>query len=251
MPGANAWLDFALYIEGELAKELCVLCWKTWKNYPMNMGLTPCEEKQIRFDIPAAEACELAMRRNDWVRRKNEISFTYVDMLRNAKSHIIILSSYFIPGRFIRRHLSNAAKRGVKITIITAGVSDVMLAKYAERFMYAWLLRRNIDLYEFQPCVLHGKIGVCDGRWLTIGSYNINNISAYASIELNVNVRNEAFAQKAEQLLLKIANEDCIRITPEYYHHTTNIFRKFARWFSYQFIRLLFYVFTFYFKHMR
>jgi len=28
--GKQAWLDFALYVEGEIAKQLCGLCWLTW-----------------------------------------------------------------------------------------------------------------------------------------------------------------------------------------------------------------------------
>jgi cardiolipin synthase len=249
MPGDPAWLDFALYTEGDVAKELCILCWKTWKNYPLNMGLTPCEQKEIHFNISPEERCNVAMRRNDWVRRKNEISATYIDMFRNAKSHITILCSYFVPGRVIRRQLSYAAARGVKIKVITAGISDVRVAKYAERYMYDWLLRNNIELYEYQPTVLHGKIAVCDDQWMTVGSYNINNISAYASIELNMNVQNEAFAKEAEQVLLQIAEKDCIRITKEYYKRTKNIFKQLIHWSSYEFIRLVFYLSTFYFKH--
>ncbi|MDP4261326.1 MAG: phospholipase D-like domain-containing protein [Bacteroidota bacterium] len=249
MPGNPAWLDFALYVEGEAAKELCVLCWKTWKNYPVNMGLTPCEEKEIPFNFSPAEICEVAMRRNDWVRRKNEISSTYVNMFRGAKSHITILCSYFLPGRVIRNQLRYAVSRGVKIKVITAGASDVVMAKYAERFMYDWLLRNNIELYEYQPSILHGKIAVCDSQWMTIGSYNINNISAYASIELNMNVRNEMFAKQAEQVLLQIADKDCVRVTKEYYKKTNNIFKQFTHWCSYEFIRLIFYLFTFYFRH--
>jgi len=249
MPGEPAWLDFAIYIEGEAARELCVLCWKTWKNYPAEMELTPCEQKEIQFDIPPGETCQVSMRRNDWVRRKNEISGTYINMFRNAGSHITILCSYFLPGRVIRRQLSLAVKRGVKIKVITAGMSDVPLAKYAERYMYGWLLRNNVEVYEYQPNILHGKIAVCDSQWMTIGSYNINDISAYASIELNMNVRNESFARETEQVLLHIAEKDCIRVTHEYYLRTNNIFKQFARWLSYQFIKAMFYLFTFYFKH--
>lgn len=251
MPNDPAWLDFALFIEGEAAKELCVLCWKTWKNYPPRMGLTPCEKKEIHFNIPVQERCEVSMRRNDWVRRKNEISATYVNMFRNAKSHITILCSYFLPGRIIRRQLRFATSRGVKIKVITAGVSDVKLAKYAERYMYGWMLRHGIELYEYQPTVLHGKIAVCDGKWMTIGSYNVNDISAYASIELNMNVRTEDFSRKTEEVLLKIAEKDCVQVTSEYYKRTGNIFLRFTRWLSYKFFRFMFYMSTFYYRHKK
>ncbi|HSN60173.1 MAG TPA: phospholipase D-like domain-containing protein, partial [Ferruginibacter sp.] len=162
--------------------------------------------------------------------------------------HITILCSYFLPGKMIRRRLKNAAKRGVKIKVITAGPSDVLMSKYAERWMYDWLLRNKIELYEYQPTVLHAKVAVCDSEWLTIGSYNINNISAYASIELNLDVRNAHFALAAEQKLEAIIKNDCIAITKEIHSSSTNIFKQFIRWCSYEIIRLMLYLFTFYFK---
>jgi cardiolipin synthase A/B len=43
-------------------------------------------------------------------------------------------------------------------------------------------------------------------------------------------------------------NKDCIRITTEEYSRTHNMFKKLIEWLSYQFVRLLLYLFTFYFK---
>lgn len=248
MPGKPAWLDFALYAEGEIARELCVLCWKTWNGFPEKMGITPCEEKQLLFDFKDEEISRVRMRRNDWVRQKNEISATYIEMFPNARSHITILSSYFLPGKIIRRLLSNAAKRGVKIKVITAGPSDIMMAKHAERWMYDWLLRNKIELYEYQPAVLHAKVAVCDSEWLTIGSYNINDISAYASIELNLDIRNADFATGVEQTLETIVQNECVVITKEEHIQTKNIFKQFIRWGSYEIIRIVFYLLTFYYK---
>lgn len=249
MPGQPAWLDFALFVEGEVARELCVLCWKSWKSYPVNMGITPCEEKQVSFDFLPEEQSEVRMRRNDWVRRKNQISSTYVRILRSSRSEVTILCSYFLPSIFIRRQMVNAIKRGVTIRVIAAGNSDVKVAKNAERWLYDWLLRNGIELYEYQKNILHGKMAVCDEEWMTAGSYNINNISAYASIELNLDVRNPAFAKKTRQVLQEIMEKDCTRITFEQHIRTKNIFRQFNRWLSYQFIRTVFYLFTFYFRH--
>lgn len=249
MPGQPAWLDFALFVEGEVARELCVLCWKSWKSYPVNMGITPCEEKQVTFDFLPEEQSEVRMRRNDWVRRKNQISSTYVKILRSSRSEVTILCSYFLPSIFIRRQMANAIKRGVTIRVIAAGDSDVKVAKNAERWLYDWLLRNGIELYEYQKNILHGKMAVSDEEWMTAGSYNINNISAYASIELNLDVRNPAFAKETRQVLQEIMEKDCTRITFEQHIKTNNIFKQFNRWLSYQFIRTVFYLFTFYFRH--
>jgi cardiolipin synthase A/B len=248
MPGQPAWLDFALLVEGEIARELCVLCWKTWNGFTIGMKITPCEEKEIIYSINPEEASQVRMRRQDWVRGKNQVSRTYVEMLSHSRSQVIILCSYFLPGRAIRRLMKNASQRGVKIKVIAAGRSDVKTAKYAERWLYDWLLRNKIELYEYQKNILHGKIAVCDSEWMTVGSYNVNDISAHASIELNLDVKNKAFAKHTETILENIIQNDCIPISKEYHIHKKNIVKQFVRWLSYHFIRTILYLFTFYFK---
>jgi cardiolipin synthase len=96
--------------------------------------------------------------------------------------------------------------------------------------------------------VLHAKIAVTDGHWVTIGSYNINNISAHASIELNLDVRNKLFAQKVQYLMDNIIEQDCIRITAENYKNATGFFKRLWQKASYFFIKIVLNVFTFYFK---
>jgi cardiolipin synthase len=228
-----------------------VLCWKTWNGFPAKMGLTACEQKQIAFHFNKGVTSKVRMRRNDWVRRKNEISVTYIEMFRHAQSHITIMCSYFLPGKIIRRLLRSAAARGVKIKVVIAGTSDVVIAKNAERWMYDWLLRNNIELYEYQPTVLHAKIAVCDGKWFTVGSYNINNISTYASIELNLDVDNADMAAATEKIINDIIANDCVAITREINAHSKNIIKQFIRWCSYEVIRGMFYLATFYFKRRR
>jgi cardiolipin synthase len=74
MNGTQAWLDMNLFIEGELVYDLCVLCTKTWKGFRVEKRLAPCNPVLLIFDFAEDEATELRMRRNDWLRRKNQIS---------------------------------------------------------------------------------------------------------------------------------------------------------------------------------
>lgn len=242
MPGRTSWLDYALYVEGEAATELCRVCNEAWKR--RLPALPDCTAPVISFP----EVCEVAVRRNDWIKRKNEISESYVQMFRNAQKRIVILCSYFLPGRVIRRKLEEAAKRGVKITLITAGASDVPVTKLAERYLYGWLQRHKVEIYEYHPVILHGKLAVADGQWLTIGSYNINNLSAYVSIELNLDVRQEAIAQSTEQLLMHIAQNDCKHIARDFQRNAAPV-KRFFQWFAYNTLRLSLFLLTFYYRH--
>jgi cardiolipin synthase A/B len=99
--------------------------------------------------------------------------------------------------------------------------------------------------------VLHAKIACCDGNWMTIGSYNINDISAHASVEANVEVNDPGFVHKVEQVLQDVIKKDCQLITPGRHAKTKNIVRQFLRFMAYQLFRFLLFLFTFYFKRKR
>ncbi len=242
----KAWLDFAVFLEGPIANELNILCWKTWNGFKVNK--TIYAEKNIPFEFKENEISSCRIRRNDWVRSKNEISTTYKQILETAEKEITIICSYFIPGSKAKKLLKFAINKGVNIRLILASQSDVRIAKSAERWMYDWLLRKNVEIYEYQPNVLHAKMCVFDEKFVTIGSYNINNISAYASIELNIDIKNENFAKEVTHTLNKIIKDDCIEITKDFQLKNSSIFKRFYYWASYKIYRISFFLFTFYFK---
>ncbi|MBX2971388.1 MAG: hypothetical protein KF803_18625 [Cyclobacteriaceae bacterium] len=236
-----AWLDWAAYVEGPLGLLLQQICERRLRNETFTrIVLPPVPDLSTRIFVRP--------RINDWVRRKREISLSYVEMLREAKSHITMVSSYFIPGNILKRYIADAARRGVKIRIIQTGISDVSIAKYAERYMYNWFLRNGVELYEYQPKVLHAKLATYDGKWVTVGSYNLNNISAYASVELNLDILNENFAKDAEARLQRIIDNECIQITPEYFRKKQTLWEHYLQRSAYDIFRLLLFLFTFYFK---
>lgn len=244
LPGEPAWLDFGVKVEGAIVYQLCLICARIWKGYLQPSNFPSCHRDANTEKIPAEEDSKIRVRRNDWMRRQNQISGSYIEIFRNAKEEVIILCSYFLPGTVIRRYMKAATRRGISIKVITAGRSDVMLSKNAERFMYAWMLRNKIEIFEYQKSVLHGKLAVCDTDLVTVGSYNLNDLSAYASIELNLDINNPEFAKDVKGKLTKIMKRDCIQITAKEYHRTTNILKKFIRWASYRIIRVILYLVT-------
>ena len=108
--------------------------------------------------------------------------------------------------------LSKAVQRGVDVKVVLSNVSDVTITKHAERYLYNWMFRNGIKVYEYLPTVLHAKIGVVDGEFLNMGSYNINDLSAQASIELNLLVRDHELAEEVEQDINEIIETKCEKI---------------------------------------
>ncbi len=246
MPGQAAWMDWAILVEGEAAVSLNRVCAEMWsrssiiKRKALDSGLKP--------EIQPNWSCLVSVRRNDWVQRKNQISRTYLNMLKDSRDHIIMMSSYFLPGRSIRKGMSRAAGRGVKVSLILAGRSDIALAKHAERYLYRWLLGKGIKIYEYPSNVLHGKLAVCDGKFVTGGSYNVNNLSAFASIELNLDVQDMKFSAEVETALTHIRDQECVQVTEEVYRTEYGWVSRVKQQAAYQLVRLMFFLFTFYFR---
>ena len=249
MPGQPPWFDVALYSEGEASYQLHLICNQMWRR--RKKPKDTIEKKEIDFfcnSISKEETQMIRVRRNDWVKRKSEVWNTYRTLFAHSQKTITVMSSYFLPGRTFRKLLSKAVLRGVKVKVILAGKSDVALSKNAERYLYDYLLRKNIEIYEYQKTVLHAKMSVCDSELVTIGSFNVNNISAYASLELNMDVSSKDFGIYIEDELKKIISNDCIHVTAENYKSSTNIFRRLWQKISYTIVNWILTLFTFYFK---
>lgn len=240
-----AWLDFAVLVTGPEVSVLDKHCQRMWEGKELPRNLYPGDPVNWQPDLHQSI---IRVRRNDWIRRQNEISAAYTRMLSQAKSHVVIFCSYFLPGKVIRRQLHYAAKRGVRIQVVITERSDIPLAKYAERWFYDWLLRRGVELYEYHPSILHAKLATCDSVWTTVGSYNLNDLSWYASIECNLEIIDHVFAKKTEKTLKEIMASDCIPITKAVHEGQKNWIRQFFRWLSYKLIRLTFLLSTSYYK---
>ncbi len=249
MPDAPAWHDVALYAEGEIAYQLHLLCNRMWrKRRKLKDKISKKDVDAFCDTILEEERQLIRIRQNDWVKRKSEVWNTYRILFAKANETITVMCSYFLPGRTYRKLLSRAAARGVKIKVILAGKSDIMLSKNAERYLYNWLLKKNIRIYEYQRTVLHAKMSVADEQFVTIGSFNVNNISAYASLELNLDIKSPAFGMYVQQVMDDIIAKDCRQITKENYISSANFFRRAWQKTAYLLVNGMTTLFTFYFK---
>jgi len=244
-----AWLDFALCVEGEIAQKLCELCWAMWKNFQHIRNMPKqCKPSVAKIDFGHEARCAVRMRRNDWVRRKPDITRTYREIFRNAREQVILVSSYFLPGATVRRDMSKAKKRGVKIQLIVCSRMDVPLVKDAERSMYGWLLHHGIEIYEYTGDMLHGKLATCDEEWMTIGSFNVNDLSARVSVELNLDVQGKTFVRRTIRELTQLMETHCIRVSEDDFAAQNTFSNRLFRGLAFRILRFIFFLGTFYMK---
>ncbi|CAM3539340.1 phospholipase D/Transphosphatidylase [Flavobacterium saliperosum S13] len=229
-PSEAPWLDYAVLIHDETtarhAKSIC--------HYYFFKKRKRFFEKTVS-DEPNNPTTTTLLQ-NDWLRRKSEIQKTYIKSIYTAQNEIIIVCGYFLPGKKLTKALEKAAQKKVRIRLILSGVSDVPLVKEAINYYYAFLLRNNIELYEWNQSILHGKTAVVDQKWTTIGSFNLNHLSSYASIEMNAGIDSKPFAENYQKHLETIISQ-CTPITSESFRTQNNVLTRFKQWVSYYIVR--------------
>jgi cardiolipin synthase len=108
-----------------------------------------------------------------------------------------ITTPYFVTDESTGWALEDAVNRGVKVRVLVEGnITDAMPVKYASRAVYDRLLQRGIELYEYQPTMMHTKVLVVDGIWSMFGSANFDNRSLELNDELNVAVSSRDLAAR-------------------------------------------------------
>ena len=119
----------------------------------------------------------------------NAMKLLYLLTIAAARRSIDIQSPYLITDESTRWSLSEARKRGVEVRMLVEGdITDAKPVKFAGRHHYAQFLESGIEIYEYQPSMMHTKALIVDGRLSIVGSANFDNRSFELNDELNVAV---------------------------------------------------------------
>ena len=119
-------------------------------------------------------------------------------MLMEAADHSVHISTpYFLPDRALRRALVEAARRGVKITVIVPGPhTDQKWVRLASRRMWGQLLAAGVRIFEYRETMTHAKVLVVDELWSVLGTTNIDNRSFEHNDEVNLAMRDAGVAKR-------------------------------------------------------
>jgi cardiolipin synthase len=125
----------------------------------------------------------------------------YLLAITAAARSIDLSSAYFVPDDLTLRTLAAAARRGVRVRIITPGEHmDAETVRRASRASWGDLLRAGASIYEYQPTMYHCKVMIVDDLWVSVGSTNFDNRSFALNDEANLNILDGAFARRQVEI---------------------------------------------------
>jgi cardiolipin synthase len=190
------WRDLGLRIEGALARELA----DTFNDL---FARADCRHR--RFQRIRHTRADAVVAGHDWTllltgpgRGHRALKQTLAHDFSTADS-IQIMSAYFLPNLRLLRELKRAAKRGARVQLILAGKSDMWLMRIATRGLYPSLLRAGVEIYEYEPQILHAKVVVVDDV-VYAGSANLDARSLSINYEVLARIPNAELAAEARQI---------------------------------------------------
>ena len=130
-----------------------------------------------------------------------DMHLMYLLAIASAQKTLRIENAYFLPDNQTREELIAAAKRGVKVEIVSPGKHiDQKLVRISSKRHWATLIRAGIRLYEYQPTMVHVKLMIVDDIFVSVGSGNFDNRSIRLNDEANLNVLDRGFAAQQTRL---------------------------------------------------
>lgn len=117
--------------------------------------------------------------------------------IHGARERIDVACAYFVPHRALRLALVEAAQRGVRIRLLLPGVTDITGVREIGMKSYGELLEVGVEIYEWPYEILHTKTMAVDGKWLVVGSANMDGRSYFLNYEASVVASDSGLAEEA------------------------------------------------------
>jgi len=142
--------------------------------------------------------------------------------MKNARRLDMIFAYFAPPGAMLRR-IGRVGRRG-RARVINAAKSDNNATIAAARHSYSRLIRRHVEIYEYQPAKLHTKLAIVDDV-VHIGSSNFDYRSFYINLEVMLRIHDAQFAQKMRGYFEREL-KDCRWITHEVHARRASLWRR-------------------------
>ncbi|MDT8067233.1 MAG: cardiolipin synthase [Terriglobia bacterium] len=225
-PKHPRWRDEMFRVRGEAVRSIEGVFLENWLEAS---GELIAGEKFFPAEPEAGETTILVMPSSPSEGGSTPARVLFQTLMASAHKSIQITTPYFLPDKSLTRDLLTARKRGVTVRILVPGSkSDHLMTRSSSRGSYGPLLQAGVEIYEYQPSMIHAKIMVVDDLWSIVGTTNMDNRSFGLNDEVNLAVLDPQLAATLEQQF----NQDLAKSQRQTYERWKNrsLWERFAEW---------------------
>lgn len=207
--GPMAKQDYAVQVRGPIVADLQRATLRLLEQQSMlRPGTRRWWQRRVPIN-PDSEQASMTLCIRDNQDHPNDIEQHYLRALRAARERITIANAYFFPGYRLLRAIRNAARRGVRVTLVLQGMPDMPWVRLCSRLLYNYLIRDGVRIFEYCERPLHGKVALVDRHWSTVGSSNLDPLSLALNLEANLIIRDETFNTRLHEHLQELTAHRC------------------------------------------
>lgn len=195
----RGWRDTQIELRGPVVPALAAVFRESWALQGCQGQLAPAPAPRV--PLPGQRVVKLVAGNPD-----QGINPSYTHLLHAidaAQRSVQLTMAYFAPGSELIQALCDAARRGVAVTLVLPGRSDVSMVLHAARSRYAQLLEAGVQIHEMGQAVMHAKTAVVDGVYSSVGSSNLDWRSIVGNHEIDVIVLGDDFGQQMQALFAR------------------------------------------------
>jgi cardiolipin synthase len=194
----TGWRDLDVYLMGPIVQDTTKSFLKNWEFLSGDKPSSPLPDKS--WPIPPGSGKPVRFVHHSPIRGDKNTRNLYLQAIASATESITIETAYFIPPKKLHKALLAAAKRGVKVRIMTNSHQscDFPIVVDAARYFYHDLIDAGVEIFERNGSTLHSKSMVVDGVYSVVGSVNMNGRSQWRDSECVVAITDDETGQQLE-----------------------------------------------------
>jgi cardiolipin synthase len=227
--GVNCgWCDLGLRLEGPLVGELA-------RSFDEMFARAGFQHKRFARLLKSTAKKTLSVPQEQLLlsgpgRGTSPIKRSLKGDLDQAKS-VQIMVAYFLPSWQLRRQLVRVVRRGGRVQLLLGAKSDVAVSRLAAQSLYLRLLKGGVEIYEYQPQILHAKLFIIDEA-VYVGSANLDPRSLNINYELVVRFAHPQISEQARSVF-HAALRHSHQVGTEQWSREHSLWRRFKQHWAY------------------
>ena len=243
IPADGCWCDLGLMIEGDQVEVMTRWYGQLWRWVSTRKQRFRTLRRMVRGWNPSLHPQQADPFR--WLvggptRRLSPWAKVVKHDMEQAR-RVDMVAAYFSPGRGMLKRIARAAQRdGARLILPAKSDNGATIA--GARLLYGALLKRGVEIDEYQPHNLHLKLFVIDDA-VFVGSANFDMRSLFVNLEVMLRIEDAGFAAAVRQMIDRQAALSRT-ITLESHRASRTPLTLIKQWISYLLVGVLDYTVT-------
>ncbi len=209
------WKDGGVRITGDAVYNCTVMFLRMWSF--LTHETPDCESFRVQSgDLDCPEGSFIIPFSDSPIDDEPVGKLTYLNIINNAQKYVYISTPYLVLDSDMVTAMEYATKSGVDVKLLLPGIPDKKYMKMIAQSQYKKLLRKGVEIYEFDKGFVHEKLFVSDDDVAVSGSINLDYRSLYLHFECGAFLYRQECISDMKNDYIEMVTKHATRVTQQW-----------------------------------